>query len=95
MTGGLFGPLRAWWAGPPPAEAREQHPAHSGAAAPLVYGKPPLLASLRRGDGPRRVAVFLDESREAEFAFKWAAENLIDKPHDRCAACMHVTLLRR
>jgi len=54
-----------------------------GAAAPVTPGKPPQLGLLRRGDGPRRVAIFLDASREAEFASKWAIENLIDKSKDR------------
>ena len=55
----------------------------SGAAAPLAPGKPPQLGQLRRGDGPRRVAIFLDASREAEFASKWAIENVVDKGRDR------------
>jgi len=58
-------------------------PAGSGAAAPVTPGKPPQLGLLRRGDGPRRVAIFLDASRESEFASKWAIENVVDKSHDR------------
>jgi len=57
--------------------------AAAGDAAPVSAGKPPVLGALRRGDGPRRVAIFMDASRESEFAFKWAAENLVDKRRDR------------
>jgi hypothetical protein len=55
----------------------------AGNAAPVASGKPPVLGALRRGDGPRRVAIFLDASREAEFSSKWAIENLVDKQRDR------------
>ncbi len=77
-----LGSLRRWWAGDE-AEHPRSDAAPRGAAAPLAPGRPPILGQLRRGDGPRRVAVFLDDSREAEFAFKWAAENLLDKTRDR------------
>jgi hypothetical protein len=55
----------------------------AGDAAPVASGKPPVLGALRRGDGPRRVAIFLDASREAEFSSKWAIENLVEKSRDR------------
>ena len=61
----------------------EPSAAGPGAATPVTPGKPPQLGLLRRGDGPRRVAIFLDASRESEFASKWAIENVVDKQRDR------------
>jgi hypothetical protein len=82
-----LGPLRRWWSGEdadtPQSGTASPAVTPAGAAAPVIFGKPPVLGQLRRGDGPRRVAVFLDDSNEAEFAFKWAAENLLDKARDR------------
>jgi hypothetical protein len=87
--------LRRWWSGDDAAQQqRVVAVTPAGAAAPVVFGKPPVLGQLRRGDGPRRVAIFLDDSNEAEFAFKWAAENLLDKAHDRCARPCFVRFCR-
>lgn len=45
--------------------------------------------SLRRPDcGLRRVGIFLDTSAESEFAFRWAAANILDKAKDQYDALL-------